>query len=266
MSDALGDSFGDDGAAIAGWYGKLPSLGDFAARRLSDAFVAPWDAWLAQRVAETQHALGADWLSLYLTCPVWRFFAMPGAIAPTLAHCWTGVVMASVDRVGRHFPLTIAAALPNAPATGSEIAALWEWLSAIESVALAALDFDHTVERLDAQLAALPLPLPPSAREVAPAAFLREPWIVGSASALPDALTRLFAPVWQAEIHGMSMWTSAQAAPDPPDPPDPPDSLVPGTPPPPSALDTAPRPFTIWPTFGLPDTALFTTMLRDGAP
>jgi type VI secretion system ImpM family protein len=261
MNDVLGDALTDDGAAIAGWYGKLPSLGDFAARRLSDAFVAPWDAWLAQRVAESQHALGANWLSLYLTCPVWRFFAMPGAIAPTLAQCWTGVVMASVDRVGRHFPLTIAAALPNAPATGSEIAALWQWLSAIECVALAALDFDHTVERLDAQLETLPLQL--TMRQESPSALLHEPWTVRSPSALPETLTRLFAPVWQTEIYGMSMWTTAQGAPDSTSAP-----LVTSTgefEPLASVQDAGARPFTIWPTYGLPDATLFTTLLRDGA-
>ena len=60
-------------------------------------------------------------------------------------------------------------------------------------------------------------------------------------------LARTFAPVWQTEVYGMSMWTSAQAAPgDAPGPP-----------------DRAPRPFTVWPVYGLPDTALFTTMLRD---
>ncbi|SAK51165.1 type VI secretion system-associated protein TagF [Caballeronia ptereochthonis] len=247
MSDDLGETLTDDGAAIAGWYGKLPSLGDFAARRLSDAFVAPWDAWLAQRVAETQLALGADWLELYLTCPVWRFFAMPGAIAPTLASCWTGVVMASVDRVGRHFPLTIATPLPCAPATGAEIGALWQWLSAIEGVALAALDFDHSIERLDEQLATLPVPVLTPPRAATRAAVLHEPWIVQSAEALPEALARTFAPVWLTEVYGMSMWTSAQPAPD----------EVPDAP------DRAPRPFTVWPVYGLPDTALFTTMLRD---
>ncbi|SAL23851.1 type VI secretion system-associated protein TagF [Caballeronia telluris] len=247
MSDALDTTLADDGETIAGWYGKLPSLGDFAARRLSDAFVAPWDAWLAARVAETQLALGADWLPLYLTCPVWRFFAMPGAIAPTLAGCWTGVVMASVDRVGRHFPLTIAASMPCAPATGGEIAALWQWLSAIEGVALAALDFDHGIERLDAQLAALPVPLPVPASHGARAAVLQEPWVVQSPATLASALARTFAPVWQTEVVGMSMWTSAQAAPDAAHDPE----------------DPSPRPFTIWPVYGLPDTALFTTLLRD---
>ena len=247
MSDDLGETLSDGAAGIAGWYGKLPSLGDFAARRLSDAFVAPWDAWLAQRVAETQLALGADWLDLYLTCPVWRFFAMPGAIASTLPSCWTGVVMASVDRVGRHFPLTIATPLPCAPATGAEVTALWQWLSAIEGVALAALDFDHSIEHLDGQLAALPVPVLTPPRAASRAAVLNEPWIVQSAEALPDLLARTFAPVWQTEVYGMSMWTSAQAAPgDAPGPP-----------------DRAPRPFTVWPVYGLPDTALFTTMLRD---
>ncbi|WP_321799972.1 type VI secretion system-associated protein TagF [Caballeronia sp. J97] len=251
MNDAQGGALADDGATIAGWYGKLPSLGDFAARRLSDAFVAPWDAWLAQRVAETQLALGDEWLALYLTCPVWRFFAMPGAIAPTLGACWTGVVMASVDRVGRHFPLTIAGSMPVAPSTGGEVAALWQWLSAIEGVALAALDFDHSIERLDAQLATLPVPQPVTqpAHAGTRAAVLQEPWIVQSAATLPDALARTFAPVWQTEIYGMSMWTSAQNAPVPDDSDEEP--------------DPAPRPFTIWPVYGLPDTALFTTLLRD---
>ncbi|WP_248323958.1 MULTISPECIES: type VI secretion system-associated protein TagF [unclassified Caballeronia] len=253
MSNDLGNALPDAAANIAGWYGKLPSLGDFTARRLSDAFVAPWDAWLAQRVAETQLALGQDWLDLYLTCPVWRFFAMPGAIAPTLPSCWTGVVMASVDRVGRHFPLTIATPLPSAPATGAEIAALWQWLSAIERVALAALDFDHSIEHLDEQLALLPVPVTSPPRPASRAAVLNEPWTVQSAQALPDALARIFASVWETEVYGMSMWTSAQGEPD-----DAPEA--------PEAPDRPPRPFTVWPVYGLPDTALFTTMLRDCGP
>jgi type VI secretion system protein ImpM len=155
--------------------------------------------------------------------------------------------MASVDRVGRHFPLTIAASLPCAPATGNEITELWQWLSAIEAVALAALDFDHGIERLDAQLAALPVPLPVPACPGVRAAVMQEPWVVQSPATLASALARTFAPVWQTEVYGMSMWTSAQAAPD--DAHDP--------------QDPSPRPFTIWPVYGLPDTALFTTMLRD---
>src|SRR5260370_17438374 len=87
---------------------------------------------------------------------------MPGAISPGLQDCWMGILMASVDRVGRHFPLTIAAALPSAPATSDDVARVWQWLDALETMALAALDFAHTIERLDSQLAAHPLPsMPP---------------------------------------------------------------------------------------------------------
>ena len=30
---------------MIGFYGKLPSHGDFLRRRVSDAFVGVWDAW-----------------------------------------------------------------------------------------------------------------------------------------------------------------------------------------------------------------------------
>ena len=49
------------------------------------------------------------WLSLYLVAPVRRFWLAPGL----LAGCgWLGVLMPSVDSVGRHFPFTMAVPLP----------------------------------------------------------------------------------------------------------------------------------------------------------
>ncbi|WP_341317028.1 type VI secretion system-associated protein TagF [Paraburkholderia sp. IMGN_8] len=249
MSDKLPPDLAPAGvaeAAIAGWYGKLPSLGDFATRRLSDGFVEPWDAWLCERITETKLRLGERWLSLYLTCPVWRFFAMPGAIAPELSECWTGVLMPSVDRVGRHFPFTIAAALPSAPATGREINRIWQWLSEIETVALAALDFDHTIERLDAQLATLPVPA--VTRYEQRAAVLSAPWTVALSTEFAEQLAKEFAPIWQAEIHGMSIWTAAQGADED------------------QGVEPAQRTLTIWPTCGMPDNDLFTTMLLNREP
>lgn len=250
MSESMSTSSSASLEGVAGWYGKLPSLGDFAARRLSDAFIAPWDAWLAERIAQSQVRLGVDWLARYLTCPVWRFFAMPGAIHPNLQDCWMGVLMASVDRVGRHFPLTVAAAVPSPPITGEEIGDVWHWLGAIESVALAALEFDHGVETLDAQLAALPVPrLPPCGpRE----GVLSEAWQVASPDEIGARLAAAIAPLWQAETYGMSLWTAmrprAQAQ----------TQTQAGTP------DS--EAFTIWPACGLPDNDLFTTMLQDHAP
>jgi type VI secretion system protein ImpM len=232
-------------AVVAGWYGKLPSLGDFATRRLSSVFVKAWDTWLCERITETKLRLGERWLSVYLTCPVWHFFAMPGAIAPELRECWTGVLMASVDRVGRHFPLTIAAPLPGAPALGSEIDEIWQWLGGIEEVALAALDLDYSIEQFDAQLAGLPVPTV-LCREPQP--VFSTPWTASSCAEFRGHLATELAPLWQAGIENMSLWCIEQRAQGE------------------LSVEPAERKFKIWPTRAMPDNALFTNMLLNHEP
>src|ERR1700733_5055101 len=88
----------------AGFFGKLPSHGDFVRRRVADDFVAGWDAWLQSCLAQSRETLGDKWLDTYLTSPVWRF-----ALAPAVcgAAAVAGILVPSVDRVGRYFPLTI---------------------------------------------------------------------------------------------------------------------------------------------------------------
>jgi len=150
----------------AGWYGKLPALGDFASRRLPARFVTQWDRWLALGLATSREHLGDAWLAAYLTSPVWRFFLMPGALASEDEDgeaCWSGVVMPSVDSVGRYFPLTIAAPFQAAPVRSDALADLWRWLGEIEQIALAVLRFDQPVAWLEAQLALHP---PPDGRPV----------------------------------------------------------------------------------------------------
>ena len=93
-----------------GLYGKLPSHGDFLRRRASDAFVRVWDPWLQECLAASRAALGDRWLDVYLTSPAWRFVrARARAAAPVI-----GLMVPSVDRVGRYFPLTMVAELPPA--------------------------------------------------------------------------------------------------------------------------------------------------------
>ena len=92
-----------------GLYGKLPSHGDFLRRRTSDAFVGPWDAWLQDSMAASRAALGDRWLDIYLTSPAWRFIGEAGICGPAPI---LGLMVPSVDRVGRYFPLTLVAELP----------------------------------------------------------------------------------------------------------------------------------------------------------
>jgi type VI secretion system protein ImpM len=92
-----------------GLYGKLPSHGDFLRRRTSDAFVDVWDNWLQECIATSRSALADRWLDAYLTSPVWRFACAAGVCG---GEPLVGVMVPSVDRVGRYFPLTLVAEVP----------------------------------------------------------------------------------------------------------------------------------------------------------
>ncbi|HEX7968785.1 MAG TPA: type VI secretion system-associated protein TagF, partial [Stellaceae bacterium] len=93
-----------------GFFGKVPARGDFVSRRLVRDFTEPWDGWLQDALAMSAQQLAEAWLSTYLTAPIWRFLLSSGVCGemPML-----GVVMPSVDRVGRYFPLTLAVAVPD---------------------------------------------------------------------------------------------------------------------------------------------------------
>jgi len=137
-----------------GFYGKVPTRGDFVSRRLPWTFVDPWDRWLQGGLACSRDQLGDAWLEVYLTSPVWRFALTPGVCGDS---GWIGIVLPSVDRVGRYFPLTVAR-----PWTGTDSAVValsdWaDWLQRAERLGLSALEegfdldaFDRAVEETGA--------------------------------------------------------------------------------------------------------------------
>lgn len=141
---------------LPGWFGKLPTLGDFAQRRLDAGWVQRWDDWLAHGLAELRDEEG--WLERYLAAPAWRFALLPEVIGPGLA---VGVLMPSVDRVGRYFPLTVAAAGLDMPQTLADAQALWTWAGQLEDAAVSALQQDWSVEHLDQTLTTLRTPKAP---------------------------------------------------------------------------------------------------------
>ena len=135
----------------AGYYGKLPARGDFITRSLAPQFVNSWDAWLQQAIRASRERLKDAWLESYLSAPLWRFLLPPGLLMPQAV---AGVFCPSVDRIGRHFPFTIAALLGPDPL--NEVGTFVRtsgWFAAVEEVALAgldpALDLDRYGERND---------------------------------------------------------------------------------------------------------------------
>jgi type VI secretion system protein ImpM len=146
-------------AAPPGWHGKLPSLGDFASRRLEPAFIEPWDGWLAEGLLALREGRPDSWLKDYLGSPSWRFLLMPGVLpGESGSQAWCGVLMPSVDRVGRYFPLTLVLPLGAGPGSTQELNAVWQWLGRLDELAGDALYEDWTADRLEQALAQMALP------------------------------------------------------------------------------------------------------------
>lgn len=185
-----------------GWYGKLSSHGDFAMRRLPEAWVRTIDAWLCEAVSASRDQLGARWQSLYLNAPVWRFAFAPGVLD---TQWWFGVLMPSCDNVGRYFPLVVAQSRAQPPDDRIGLDHLDAWWGQVAWAALSTLSEGSSVEAFEAELQAAPpwpgslarkRPAPPEAgagwlRQRTPAdVSLSELALAQAAQGLQDRLAR----------------------------------------------------------------------------
>lgn len=183
-----------------GFFGKLRSHGDFVSRRLPPAMLQPFDAWLQAGLVQSRADLGEAWLPTYGNSPLWRFVLAPGVCGP---QAWAGVMMPSADRVGRCFPLTLAAGLDGTPALQDCLTVHAGWFAQLEDLALSTLDEGFVLEEFDAALQALGRV--PTAAPVA-----------GSAVALRER--GVMPPLAPGSIDGCSAWWTdgaEQAAPCP---------------------------------------------------
>lgn len=132
-------------AVRIGFFGKLPSRGDFVRVGLSRALASAWDGWL-QGVMPKSHEGDA----MLRRAPVWRFAVGAGVCGPCAA---CGVLLPSIDRVGRTFPLLIAAEA----ATPTDA-----FLDAAEQIGCDAIVQATSPELLARQLLDAPRPAPAS--------------------------------------------------------------------------------------------------------
>lgn len=158
-----------------GFYGKLPARGDFVRAGLPRDFIDPWDDWLQSVIAGSQSLMGEAWLPAFLEAPVWRFTLPRGMCG---AQAVLGLMLPSVDRAGRYFPLTFAALNPNGIARASGEG----WLDACEAAGRAALEQDTPPQVIAGMLGSTELP--EAAAGVAEATW----WSEGSARVLPACL------------------------------------------------------------------------------
>ncbi|MBT2321719.1 type VI secretion system-associated protein TagF [Variovorax paradoxus] len=136
-----------------GWFGKLPGMGDFANRRLPETFRDAWDRWLQQGLARLRMS-HEDWSERYLKAPLWCFVLGEGVIG---SGAWLGVLMPSVDGVGRYFPFTVAAELVSSrpELQGEVLARTQQWWALAAQAAFEGLEQDLDALRFDERLQAL---------------------------------------------------------------------------------------------------------------
>jgi type VI secretion system protein ImpM len=139
---------------LVGFHGKLPGVGDFVQRRLPAVFVDRWDAAMQAALAGAAHTLGESWKERVLAAPAWRFVLARHVCGPLP---WVGVVASSRDRVGRVYPLVLAAS-PAAGADGWPRLPRHAWFDAVDQ-AMERSRETIAVSMFDAVVAMLPDPV-----------------------------------------------------------------------------------------------------------
>ena len=88
----------------AGYYGKVPQIGDFITQRVSQNTVSIWDHWLRHGLYEMKSMSEPAGLTERChTKAIWNFILPPAVAGQQLI----GLIGASNDRVGRQFPFTL---------------------------------------------------------------------------------------------------------------------------------------------------------------
>jgi len=136
-----------------GFFGKIPSHGDFVGRAFPADLKKRWDGWVQAGLTRSRETLGNEWLDSYLSGPIWRFCLSAGLCGESQ---WIGAMMPSVDRVGRYYPLTAVTEIPTNCSLFGTAAISASWFGPLEEALLATLEGDSvTAEELAARLSSL---------------------------------------------------------------------------------------------------------------
>lgn len=185
--------------ATKGIYGKLPAHGDFVQRSLPGSFVTPWDEWLQRAVHGAREVIGEQWLDYYLTSPVWRFAFSAGVID---AHPWAGILVPSVDSVGRYFPVTLAASRPATENPFSIMRDDASWYQALSDLAIEALQNSLPVDQVLEQFPEFPCASPAVNYESDADSIIT----LSGGDAPADGYPKLLDKLFEKEMRSFSLW------------------------------------------------------------
>ena len=119
-------------ADTIGFFGKLPTHGDFVSAAIGSRLQGELDQWVRNGLIALESAQGPDWRRLFHATSAWRFVVGRGVWAPSAI---AGVLLPSRDRVGRSFPLIIAAQLQRFSGHLRDLCEDDSWFTAVEALA-----------------------------------------------------------------------------------------------------------------------------------
>lgn len=192
-----------------GYFGKLPTLGDFVHQVLPQDFANAWHPWLQQCMADSRDFLGDQFLTYYLNCPAWKFLLSPGVCG---AQAVAGLTIPSVDRVGRYFNFTIATVLPASSNPCTYVMNNRKGMMELENLALDILEKDYSREEIELKLRELALHFKPTSGTPQSIKSGPDYLRISQDSALPfaDQAGALISHLVTQQLQNFSMWWYGQ--------------------------------------------------------
>ncbi|MGL5003943.1 MAG: type VI secretion system-associated protein TagF [Casimicrobium sp.] len=128
-----------------GWYGKLPSAGDFVARGLQHDVQARVEEWIGNGLIQLRYRL-PDWQYLFAQSPMWSFVLPRGVLAdePLL-----GCLAPSTDRVGRQFPVVALRGMSSSATLEADLPPHGRWHAATTELIVDAHADAMSIEAFD---------------------------------------------------------------------------------------------------------------------
>lgn len=146
-----------------GWYGKLPSAGDFLQRRFPDALTRQWTHWFQVGLLNWQknEELRPGEPHRFAKAPVWNF-VVPPMLGSQLVQM--GCLLPARDSVGRQYPVCALFSFTPAEWSTGRLAMAGEWYQQLGRTLMQAVHQGYTAEQLDRALLSIPAPQEPAAQ------------------------------------------------------------------------------------------------------
>ncbi|UHS59428.1 type VI secretion system-associated protein TagF [Agrobacterium vaccinii] len=140
-----------------GFYGKIPSHGDFISEGMDRELIASLDAWIRTGMHACADIFAGRWDSIFTTCPPMRFIIERGIWGRS---AYVGVLLPSKDRVGRKYPLVILAQMVDFRQHPRTLYLDDTWFMAAEALAETSMTFDFDMARFTTSIKRLRMPKP----------------------------------------------------------------------------------------------------------